>query len=178
MMEIITDGVDLTGLDNLEAAVSVIFIVRGSRQRSADTRVNVAVVPQQTFLCRMEEVSSVIDGRDFAWRTAKDFGLPSVAAGKLVNFGEPIPERRIHSQMAVEMNDRDRAIGLVDTAQQRQGNGMVTTQGDDSWQHLAGLGDALLVCVGVRFAHQDAVVPILNLLNGVCVVITIPSPSA
>ena len=67
--------------------------------------------------------------------------------------------------MAVKMNDRDRAVGLVDAPQQRQSNGVIASKRDKSRQHLTSLGNALLVGIGVWFAHQETIVTILDLLN-------------
>lgn len=74
--------------------------------------------------------------------------------------------------MAVKVNDRHRPICLVDTAQQGKRDGVVASQGDDPWQHLAGLRETLLVCVCVRLAHEEGVVSIFDLLERPGVVVT------
>lgn len=77
--------------------------------------------------------------------------------------------------MAVEVNDGDRAVGLVDTAQQRQGDGVVTAEGDDTRQGFARPGHAVLVGIGVGLAHEDAVVALFNLLDGPFIVVPMGS---
>lgn len=69
------------------------------------------------------------------------------------------------------MNHRHWAVGLVDAPQQRQRDGMVTSQGNDTRQCPAGPREPNLVGVGKRLAHQNAVVSFLNLLNRPCVVV-------
>ena len=75
------DCVDLAGLDDLEAAVAVVFVVRGPGQRCADPGVDVGVVGEQAFLRRVEKVRAVVDGGLLRGRAAEDFGLPGVAGG-------------------------------------------------------------------------------------------------
>ena len=41
-----TNGIDLSGFDDLEAAVSVVIVVGGAGKSGADTRVDVGVVLQ------------------------------------------------------------------------------------------------------------------------------------
>jgi hypothetical protein len=47
--------------------------------------------------------------------------------------------------MAVEVNDRDRSVRLVDTSQQGKGDSVVTAESDDTRESLSSLGEALLV---------------------------------
>ena len=75
------DRVDLAGLDDLEAAVAVVLVVRGPGQRRADPGVDVGVVGEQAFLRRVEEVRAVVDGGLLRGRAAEDFGLPGIAGG-------------------------------------------------------------------------------------------------
>lgn len=112
------DGVNLTGLDDLETAVAVILVVAGAGQGGPDTRVDVCVVLEQTLHGCMIEVRAVVDGGNLGGRAAEDLGLPSV-------------------EMAVKVDDRHRPVGAVDGPQQRQGDGVVATQGNDSGQRLA-----------------------------------------
>lgn len=57
-----TDLVYLTRLDNLEAAVAIVLIVRWPREGCADSSMNVSVVGKETFLSSVEEVGAVVDG--------------------------------------------------------------------------------------------------------------------
>ena len=86
--------VDLTCLDDLEAAVAVVLVVRRSRQRSADSSMYVGIVGEKTFLGSMEEVSAVIDRSLLTGGATEDLGLPGV-------------------KMAVEVDDTDRTIVAV-----------------------------------------------------------------
>lgn len=74
--------------------------------------------------------------------------------------------------MAVEVNDRDRSVRLVDTSQQGKGDSVVTAESDDTRESLSSLGEALLVRICERLAHQDAVVTLLNLLDSPGIVIS------
>lgn len=72
--------------------------------------------------------------------------------------------------MAIEMNDRNRPVRLVDTPQQRQRDGMVPAHGYNPRQGLASAGETDLVCVGEGLAHEEAVVACFDLLDGPVVV--------
>lgn len=72
------DRVNLTSLDNLEAAVAIVLVVGGSRQRRADAGVDVGVVGEETFLCGVEKVGAVVDGGLFAGSSAENLGLPRI----------------------------------------------------------------------------------------------------
>ena len=67
--------------------------------------------------------------------------------------------------MTIKMDHRHRSIRLVDTPQQRQRDGMITSHGDNPWKGLAGLGETIFVGVGERLAHEEAVVALFNLLD-------------
>lgn len=45
-----SNGVDFTGLHDLEATVAIVVVVRGPTQRSPDASMDVRVVLQQAFL--------------------------------------------------------------------------------------------------------------------------------
>jgi len=83
--------------------------------------------------------------------------------------------------MRVEVDDGDGAVGARDTAEERESDGVVTAEGDDAGEGLALQGWALLVGVGGWSSAQDAVVAVLDLLDGVGVVvpfsISIASPN-
>lgn len=70
------NGIDLTRLHDLKAAVAVILIIRRSTQRRADAGVDVGVVLQQALLCGVVEVRSVIDTGDLGRGATEDFGAP------------------------------------------------------------------------------------------------------
>ena len=74
-------------------------------------------------------------------------------------------------QMAIEMDHGDGTIRLVNAAQQRKGDGVVASHGDNPRQGLASLGEAVLISIGVRFAHEDAVVAFFDLLDSPRVVV-------
>ena len=99
----------------------------------------------------MVEVSAVVDAGLLARRTAKHLRPPRV-------------------EMAVEVDDADGTVGAVDAAEQGERDGVVASEGDDSWESLAVLGRAGLVGVGVRFAAEDAVVAFFDLVEGVGIV--------
>jgi hypothetical protein len=67
--------------------------------------------------------------------------------------------------MTVEVDDSDWAVCLVDTAQQRQRNGMVTSKGNDTWKCLASPRDTGIAGAGIGLAHQQAVMALLDLLD-------------
>ena len=106
------NGVDLTRLHDLKAAVSVIVVVAEPGQGGPDTRVDVAVVGQQALLVRVVEIGAVVDGRLLGWCPAKHFGPPGV-------------------EVAVEVHDRDGPVGGGHAPEQGEGDGVVAAQGDD-----------------------------------------------
>jgi len=75
--------------------------------------------------------------------------------------------------MTIKMNNRNRSIGLLHAPEDRQHNGMVTAKRDNPRQYLPTFGRALSLLVrSVRWRPgQEAVVPLLNLLDGVCVIV-------
>lgn len=68
--------------------------------------------------------------------------------------------------MTVKVDDSDWAVCLVDTAQQRQRNGVVTSKGNDTWKCLASPRDTGIAGAGIGLAHQQAVMALLDLLDG------------
>lgn len=147
-----TNGVDLTSLDNLEATVAIVVVVRGPTQRRTDTSMDVRVVLQQALLCRVVEVSAVVDAGDLRGRATKHLGAPGVEVG-------------------VEVDDRNGPVGPVDRPQQGQRDGVVSAERDDPGQGLALLRRAELVGVGGWLAGQDAVVTLLDLVKSPCVIV-------
>jgi hypothetical protein len=73
--------------------------------------------------------------------------------------------------MRVEVDDGDGAVGAGDAAEEREGDGVVAAEGDDAGEGLALEGWALPVGVGRGRPAQDAVVAVLDLLDGVGVVV-------
>lgn len=69
------------------------------------------------------------------------------------------------------MDDGDGTVCLVDAAEQRQRNGMISPERDDTGQGLAVDGNPGLISIGVGFPHQKSVVSVLNLTNGPRIVV-------
>jgi hypothetical protein len=102
----------------------------------------------------MEEVSAMVDARLSTGRAAEDLRFPCV-------------------KMAVEVDNADWAIGAIDGTKKRQRDSVVSTKSDHSRQGLTALRvETGLVGVGLGRAAEDAVVALLNLLNGKGIVIT------
>ena len=146
------DLVDFARLDDLEAAVAVVFVVTESGERRADAGVDVGVVAHEAFLCGVVEVGAVVDAGLFGGGAAEDFGSPGV-------------------QVGVEVDDCDWAVGFVHAAEERKGDGVVTTKGDDTRKGLALGRWAWVEGVGRWLAHEDAVVAFFDLLDGKGVVV-------
>jgi hypothetical protein len=77
----------------------------------------------------------MVHTRSLRQATTKDLGLPRI-------------------QMAVKMNNTDRAIQLLDAPQNRQDDGVVPTQRDNPWQRLTVQAGARFVRVRGRSAGQ------------------------
>lgn len=75
--------------------------------------------------------------------------------------------------MRVEVDDSDGTVGLVHAAQEREGDGVVSTHGDDTGESLALDRGACQVGVVGGFAHEDAVVALLDLLDGPLIVVAV-----
>ena len=69
------------------------------------------------------------------------------------------------------MNDADWAVGFVYGAEQRERDCMVTTQSDDAGEGFAFQCRAYCFCVGLRLAHEELVVAVFDLLDGVSIVV-------
>lgn len=72
------DGINFSGLRNLETAVPIILIIGESGECGSDSRMDVGVVAEQSFFRCMEEVGAVVDGGLLAGCSAEDFGTPGV----------------------------------------------------------------------------------------------------
>ena len=99
------------------------------------------------------EVRAMIDGSLCAGGAAEDGGLPCV-------------------QMAVEVDHGDGAVGAVDAAQEGKRDGMVATEGDDTREGATGFTRAGEVRVRAGSAGEEGIVALLDLLDGVSVVVT------
>lgn len=75
--------------------------------------------------------------------------------------------------MAIEVDDSDWSVSLVDTAQQRQCNSVVTSKRNYTWEGLACTRWAHTVGIGIGLAHQQAVMALLNLLDGPGIVVSV-----
>ncbi|KAH9864871.1 hypothetical protein IAQ61_008816 [Plenodomus lingam] len=73
-----TDLVDLSSLNNLKTTVTIVFIVRWSRQRRADAGMDIGVIGQEAFLCSVVEVGAVVDCGLVTRSATKDLGFPCV----------------------------------------------------------------------------------------------------
>ena len=163
-----TNGVDLSGLDDLESDIAIVLIVGHAGQGCTDASMNIRVVLQQALHGRVVEVSAyrakdfrqrnvsntilchlltVVDRRNFARSTAKNLRLPCV-------------------KMTVEMDDSHRPIRAVHAAEQRQSDGVVTAHSDHTRESLIFLRETRLVGVSGRVAHEDAVVAFFDLVDG------------
>lgn len=138
--------VDSSCLDDLETNVSIIVIIGRSTQSGANTRMDVGVILEKTFHGCVIEVCSVVDACHLRRGSTEDLGLPGI-------------------EVRIEVDDRDGAVGTVERAQQREGDRVVTTHGDDARQGPAMLGQAVGIGVGMRVAHEDAVVAFFDLLD-------------
>ena len=70
------------------------------------------------------------------------------------------------------MNDADRTVGLVHGAEQGERDCMVTAQSNDTGKGFAFQCGANFVCIGLRASHEELVMTIFDLLDGVGIVIT------
>lgn len=75
--------------------------------------------------------------------------------------------------MTVEMNNRHRPISLINTPQQGQCDGMVTTKGNDTGKGLSSTRNTRFIRVSVRLAHQDTIVSFFDLFNCPGVVVSV-----
>lgn len=150
---LLTNGINLPRLNNLKPAVSVILVVGGTGKSRPDARVDVCVVLQESLHGSVVEVCSVVNGRSLGWGTTKDLGLPCV-------------------EVAVEVDDGDRSVGPIQTAEDGESDGMVASEGYDAGECLSGLGEAFLVGICEGPSHEDAVVAFFYLADGPFVVVS------
>lgn len=79
---------------------------------------DVCVIAQETLLGSMPEVCTVVDGCNFRRCSSEDLWLPGI-------------------EMGIEVNDRDRTVGAVYGSQERECNGMIASESDDTRKSLA-----------------------------------------
>ena len=84
--------------------------------------------------------------------SAEDFGPPGVEVG-------------------VEVDDADGSVGVGEGAVEGQRDGVVSAKGYDAGEGLFIFGGADLVRVRGRCAHEEAVVPVFDLLDCVGIVV-------
>lgn len=82
-----------------------------------------------------------------------------------------IQDRNRDLQMAVKMNDADRSVRSDNASQEWQGNRMIATESDDSWQRLPFQGWAFHLGIRGRLTTQEQTVTLFNLLDCVGVVV-------
>ena len=75
--------------------------------------------------------------------------------------------------MAVEMNDTDWTVGAADAAEERECNGVVATQGNQTWKRLALLRPSLDTCIGLGLTGEKGIVAFFNLLKSIGIIVTI-----
>lgn len=114
----------------------------------------------------------MVDGGDTTGGASKDLGFPGVADSSVGRDGLEVWSR-VGVQMAIKVDHRHWTIRFVDAAQQRKGDGVVAPHGDDPRQGLPGLGEAVLISVGERLAHEDAVMAFFDLLDGPGVIVPV-----
>lgn len=83
-----TNGVNLTGLYNLETAVPVVVVVARSTQGGPDTSMDVGVVQQQALHGSMVEVGAVVDAGDLRGRSAENLRPPCKTVSQLTRISE------------------------------------------------------------------------------------------
>jgi hypothetical protein len=76
--------------------------------------------------------------------------------------------------MTIEVDNRHRPVGLINTPQQGQGDRVITTESDDTGKSLPSARQTEFISVGIRLAHQDAVVSFLDLLDSPGVIVSVP----
>lgn len=102
----------------------------------------------------------MIDSGLFGGRTAEDFGLPGV-------------------EVTVEVDHRNLPISTVDRAEQREYDGVVSTEGDDARVMLAVRrdgherlpGDRVVAECGESRAVEKLLVTVFDLLDGILIVV-------
>lgn len=71
------------------------------------------------------------------------------------------------------MDHGDGSVCFVDAAEQWQGDGVVTSQGDDARKRLSRLADARFISCSEWNTGEKGIVPVLDLLEGIVVVVSV-----
>ena len=74
----LTDRINFSSFNDFEPTISVILIIRRPGQGGSNSSMDIGVVFQQPFHCRMVEVGPVVDASNLAGRSSKDLGLPRI----------------------------------------------------------------------------------------------------
>jgi hypothetical protein len=75
--------------------------------------------------------------------------------------------------MAVKVDYAYWAIRFVDACEQGERDRVISSQCNYPWKRLPLLRKALLFGIRIRLSHEDAVVPFLNLLDGVRIIVSL-----
>jgi len=118
-----TDRINLSRLHNLKPTVPIMLIIAQPTKRRPDPSVDISIIPQQTLLMRMEKVSPVINTRLLSRTAAENFRLPGI-------------------EMRVEVNNGYGAVSTVHASEQREGDGVIASEGYDARERLAVFGDS------------------------------------
>lgn len=145
--------IDLARLHYLETNVSIILIVRQPTESRPDTSMDIGIISEQTLHRSVVEVGSVVDAGNLGGCASEDLGLPGV-------------------EVRVEVDDGDGAVCFVHAPEQRESDGVVASEGDDTWEDFSVLGDADVVGFRCGCPHEDAVVAFFDLLEGPFVVVS------
>jgi hypothetical protein len=75
--------------------------------------------------------------------------------------------------MAVKVDDSDGTVVPVDTPQDGEDNGMVTSESDNPGKGPSLQSRTLLLSVGVGLSRQDSIMTLFDLVNGPGIVVAI-----
>lgn len=99
------------------------------------------------------KVGPVVDAGSLGRRATKHLWLPSV-------------------EMRIKMNHGNGTVNLVDTSQDWEDNGMITAQCNNSRMRLALQARTRLIRVSSRLPGEKCMMSVLDLLDGIVVVIS------
>lgn len=99
---------------------------------------DVGVVCEEAFLGGVEEVGAVVYAGLLGGRAAEDFGAPGIAGGGVSGSFEG-GKTRVDGglQMAVKVDDGDGAVFSVDGTEKGEGDGVVSSESDQTRERLA-----------------------------------------
>jgi hypothetical protein len=109
----------------------------------------------------------VVDGGDVGGSTAEYLRFPCavLAENTMVSV---VPTC---VQVAIKMDHGHWSVGTVDGAKQRECDGVIASQGDNTWQCLPLQSWSLLVSVGGWRSTKEVVVSVFDLLKGIRVIV-------